>query len=113
MKKLCQTCHSSNWANGHFAKFEKSNAETDSMVLAATGLMSMAWQKKLADKANPFDEALEQKWVKQWLFYANSVRYSSAMAGPDYATFENGWWDLTRNLEEMRHDIDQRAVKDE
>jgi hypothetical protein len=42
-------------------------------------------------------------WVKQWLFYANSVRYGSAMGGPDYATFGHGWWDLTHNLEEMRH----------
>ena len=72
------------------------------MVLAATKLLLIAWDRGLAAKANPFDEAFEQKWIKQWLFYANSVRYASAMGGPDYASFEYGWWDLTRSLEEMR-----------
>jgi hypothetical protein len=23
------------------------------------------------------------------------------MSGPDYAAFENGWWQLTKNLNEM------------
>ena len=111
MKKVCLACHSTSWADGHFTKFEKSNAESDSMVLAATKLLLQAWEKKLADKSNPFDEAFEQMWVKEWLFYANSVRYASAMAGPDYATFENGWWDLTRNLEEMRYQLEHHRVK--
>ncbi len=111
MKKVCLSCHSTNWANGHFAKFEKSNAETDSMVLASTKLLLQAWHKKLADKSNPFDEAFEQKWIKEWLFYANSVRYASAMAGPDYATFENGWWNLTENLEEMRYQLQHYSAK--
>lgn len=112
MKKVCQTCHSTSWANGHFAKFKKSNAETDSMVLAATRLLFQAWEKKLADKSNPFDEAFEQKWIEEWLFYANSVRYGSAMAGPDYATFENGWWNLTHNLEEMRDFLERHSAKE-
>jgi hypothetical protein len=81
------------------------------MVLAATKLMLEIWNRKLADKTNPFDETIEQKWIKQWLFYANSVRYGSAMAGPDYASFKNGWWDLTRNLEEMRDYLGKNASK--
>jgi hydroxylamine dehydrogenase len=106
MKKVCQSCHSSEWTAGHFVKFERSNAESDSMVLAATRLLSRAWEKKFADKTNPFDEAIEQMWVTQWLFYANSVRYASAMAGPDYATFKHGWWDLSHNIERMRHELE-------
>jgi cytochrome c553 len=111
MKKVCQTCHSTSWANGHFAKFDRTNVETDSMVLAATKLLLQAWEKRLADKSNPFDEAFEHKWIEQWLFYANSVRYASAMAGPDYATFEHGWWDLARNLEEMRDYLERYSAK--
>jgi hypothetical protein len=103
MKKVCSSCHSSSWSDGVFAKLARTTVETDSMVLAATQLLSTAWERKLADRSNPFDEAIEQMWVKQWLFYANSVRYGSAMGGPDYATFGHGWWDLTHNLEEMRH----------
>jgi len=50
---------------------------------------------------NPFDETIERLWIKQWFFYANSVRYASAMGCPDFATFKNGWWELTANLHEM------------
>jgi hypothetical protein len=76
------------------------------MVLTATRLMLEAWDDGLADKTNPFDEFLEKKWVLQWLFYANSVRYASAMSGPDYAAFKNGWWELNKNLQEMRYHMD-------
>jgi hydroxylamine dehydrogenase len=75
------------------------------MALAATKLLVEAWNIGLADKSNPFDEAIEHKWLEQWLFYANSVRYGSAMSGPDYAAFKNGWWKLTKNLEDMQHFI--------
>jgi hydroxylamine dehydrogenase len=111
MKKVCQTCHGTSWSNGHFAKLAKTNVEADSMVLAATKLMTEAWKRNLADKTNPFDEAIEHRWIAQWLFYANSVRHASAMAGPDYASFENGWWEMTRNLEEMREYLLQHSGK--
>ena len=103
MENLCKSCHGSSWVNGHFAKMDNTFAETDKMVATATQLMSKAWESGLADNSNPFDESIEQKWAKQWLFYANSVRYASAMTGaPDYAAFKNGWWNLTNNLQEMQ-----------
>ncbi len=101
MRKVCQSCHSSSWVNGHFEKLDSTIVETNQMTLVATQLVQKAWDKKWADPSNPFDEAIEQKWVDQWLFYANSVRYAAAMSGPDYAAFKNGWWELTNNLQEM------------
>ncbi len=103
MKNVCASCHGPSWREMHFTRFDSTIAETDRMTLAATQLVVQAWEKKLADKVNPFDEAIEQLWVRQWLFYANSVRYASAMAGPDYASFKNGWWEMTTNLKKM-HD---------
>jgi hydroxylamine dehydrogenase len=105
MRKVCSGCHSSSWSAGHFARFDSTVADADRMTLAATGLLATAWEKKLADRTNPFDEELEQQWVRQWLFYANSVRHASAMSGPDYAAFKNGWWNLTENLQEMEEEI--------
>jgi hydroxylamine dehydrogenase len=102
MEKLCTNCHSSLWTGKYFDKFHASVGEADRMVAASTGLLASAWSRKLAHKTNPFDEQIEQKWLKQWLFYGNSVRYSAAMGGPDYATFKNGWWNLTTNMEDMR-----------
>lgn len=110
MKKVCQGCHNSDWVNQHFSRFDSTIAETDKMSLIATQFLQKAWNEGLADQSNPFDEMIEHKWMKQWFFYANSVRYASAMGGPDYATFKNGWWYLTTNLHEMQDLI--KALRD-
>jgi len=102
MKRVCQPCHGPSWTLGHFAQMDSTLAETDQMVYAATQLMQQAWDTGLADPENPFDEHLEKKWVELWLFYANSIRYASAMCGQDYATFKNGWWQLNQNLEYLK-----------
>jgi hydroxylamine dehydrogenase len=110
MKNICRACHSTDWVNRHFAKFDTTIKETNEMTLTATKLMSDAWQKGIEDKTNPFDEPIEQMWVKEWLFYSNSVRYSSAMTGaPDYAVFKNGWWHLTNNLLNMSSAINLKS----
>ncbi len=107
MKGVCNGCHSSDWINGHFAKMESTVKETDRMIQAATGLVAEAWEKGIEDKTNPFDESIEQMWIRQWLFYSNSIRYASAMTGaPDYTAFKNGWWYLTENLQHMRDLLD-------
>jgi len=109
MKKVCNSCHNSDWINGHFSKFDNTVKETDAMVRAATQLVTEAWTNKIADPSNPFDEEIEKLWVSQWLFYANSVRYASAMTGaPDYTAFKLGWWEMSNNLSEMREMIDLR-----
>lgn len=103
MKAVCNGCHNTDWTDSHFIKLENTLKETDKMTLAAMTLLLEAWKLGLADDANPFDEALEQKWIKQWLFYGNTARYASAMTGaPDYVAFKYGWWGLTTNLEEMK-----------
>jgi hypothetical protein len=101
MKKVCGSYHASSWTDGHFAKFDSTVSDADRMTLAATQLLSKAWEKKIADGGSPFDEEIEQLWVRQWLFYANSIRYASAIAGPDFAAFKNGRWELTTNLRKM------------
>ena len=106
MKKVCRSCHGTSWADGHFTQLDTAIVESDKMVLAATQLILEAWNKGVADQSNLFDEAIEQMWIEQWLFYANSIRYASAMAGPDYASFKNGWWKSTHNLQVMRNYIE-------
>lgn len=113
MKGICNGCHSTNWVNGHFEKLENTVKETNAMTLAATNLMLEAWGKNIEDKTNPFDETIEKLWIKQWLFYSNSIRYASAMTGaPDYASFKLGWWELSENLKKMRDLIElKRHIK--
>ncbi len=109
MKGVCRACHNRDWVDGHFDKLEHTIQETDRMTRSATDLMQRAWDLGLADRTNPFDEPIERQWMKQWMFYANSIRLGSAMGGPDYASFQTGWFDLTTHLREMQEWIDTKA----
>jgi hypothetical protein len=105
MKKICQSCHSRQWVDGHYAKFARSIETTNAMTLAATKVLLGAWDKGLAKGPaqgdSLFNEGIERKWVSQWLFYANSTRYASAMGGADYGVFANGRSRLSANLAEL------------
>lgn len=106
-KGVCNACHSISWVDNHFEKLDNTIKEVDNMTLASTLLLLEAWKHDLAEGLphgkNPFDETIEQMWIRQWLFYGNSIKYASAMTGaPDYAAFKNGWWSLSENLQHMK-----------
>jgi len=112
MKRICLSCHASGWVEEHYARLENTIATTNEMTLAATKILLRAWEKGAA-KGLPqgqsiFDETIEKMWIEQWLFYANSTRFSSAMTGADYGAFANGRWYMTRNLEEMNDWVESR-----
>jgi hypothetical protein len=104
-QKVCQACHSSEWTQNHFQRLENTLRTTNEMTLAATKIVSTAWArgvaKGLEQKDSPFNEYIEKKWIEQWLFYANSTRFASAMAGADYGVFAEGRWHLSKNIQEM------------
>jgi hydroxylamine dehydrogenase len=104
-QSICLTCHSSEWTENHFQRLEHTIRTTNEMTLAATQIVSHAWEKGvakgLAQKDSLFNEAIEKKWVEQWLFYANSTRFASAMAGADNGVFAEGRWYLSKNIQEM------------
>ena len=102
MQKVCLSCHTRAWVVGHFERFENTIKRTNEMTLAATKVLLSAWKNGAASqKDGLFNEAIEKRWVEQWLFYANSTRFSSAMAGADYGVFANGRWYMAKNVREM------------
>ena len=102
LQKVCRACHSQNWVNGHWKRFENTIQTSNRMTLTATQIQLRAWAEKVARmEPSLFDEALEKKWVEQWLFYGNSTRFASAMMGADYGVFANGRWYLSKNVQEM------------
>lgn len=102
IQQVCLGCHSQDWVNGHWARLENTIKTTDEMTLSATHLMMDAWKKGAASlEPSPFDEDLEKLWVQQYLFYANSTRFASAMLGADYGVFADGRWYLSKNLRDM------------
>lgn len=114
MQKICSGCHSGSWVEGHFARFEETVRTTNEMTLAATRILLDAWEngvaEGLAQNDGIFNEPIEKMWVEEWLFYANSTRFASAMAGADYGVFANGRWYLSANIRRM-HEWLERALK--
>ncbi|MEW6667929.1 MAG: multiheme c-type cytochrome [Thermodesulfobacteriota bacterium] len=106
MQKVCLSCHAEQWVEGHFARFERTLRETNQMTLTATRVLLSAYEKGAArgpaQQDSLFNEAIEKKWIEQWLFFANSTRFASAMGGADYGVFANGRWSMSRNIEDMR-----------
>jgi uncharacterized protein YcgL (UPF0745 family) len=105
MTKVCGACHAQGWVQGQMARLDQTVKDSDAMVLAATRLMIDIWQQGLAQgppQASPFDEYVERLWTRQWLFYANSTRFASAMMGADLGVFDNGRWDLNQTVRHMQ-----------
>jgi len=105
MSAICLSCHGSGWVDGHFERLDNTIKTTNEMTRTATNILLTAWEKGaakgLSQNDSIFNESLEKKWTEQWLFFANSTRLASAMAGADYGVFANGRWYLSRNSHEM------------
>jgi len=103
MQAACLNCHDRSWVNGFWNRLENTVSKTNSDTRVATQLMEKIWGTGLADgKENPFDEAIEKKWSDTWLFYANTIRFASAMGGGgDYAVFADGRYMMAKSLAEL------------
>ncbi len=106
MQAICKNCHSGSWVNAHWDQFEKTIEDTNNDVLTATKIMREIWHKGYAQGLekgkNPFDESIERMWCDSWLFYANTVRFASAMCGGgDYVVFADGRYQLSRRTRQL------------
>jgi uncharacterized protein with PIN domain len=105
LKRVCVSCHSQGWVEGHFVRLKNSIQTTNEMTLTGTRILLTAWEKGLArgpEKGESlFDEAIEKMWAEQWLFFSNSTRLASAMSGADYGVFDRGRWYMAKNIQEM------------
>ena len=103
MQAACLSCHDASWVKGHWQRFENTIKTTNADVLIATQIMNDVWQQGLADfKTNPFEEAIEKKWTDTWQFYANTIRFASAMAGGgDYGVYADGRYQLSQAILEL------------
>ena len=105
LQQVCRACHTQQWVEGHWLRFENTIKVSNEMTLTATELIIQAWDKGAANGLGQndsiFNEAIEKKWMEQWLFFANSTRMSSAMLGTDYGVFDNGRWYMAKNIQEI------------
>jgi len=114
MQAACLNCHDSSWVKGHWQRFENTIQKTNGDILIATSIMGDIWQGGYADlETNPFDEAIEKKWTDIWQFYANTIRFASAMGGGgDYVVYANGRYHLTQAVLEMNDWLNLRKKLD-
>lgn len=103
MEAICLKCHDSSWVKGHFRRYEETIQVSNATVKASTDLMRTAWERGIAkgldQGENPFDEAVERIWCDGWLFYANTVRFASAMGGGgDFGVFADGRYQLSATI---------------
>jgi hypothetical protein len=108
MQALCLSCHDKSWVSGHWDQFMNTLEETNRTTLTATQLMAEIWKEGYAVShakgGNPFDEYIEKVWSDIWLFYGNSVRFSSAMGGGgDYGVFADGRYHMKKGVAQL-HD---------
>jgi hypothetical protein len=106
MQASCLACHDTSWVEGHWNRFLNTIKETNDSILTTTKIMADIWGRDYAAGvgrgSSPFDEFIEKTWCDGWLFYANSIRFSSAMAGGgDYGVFAQGRYYLSKNIREM------------
>jgi len=109
MTDLCQGCHSTQLVRHHLHQMDDSLGTIDKAVLNATVEMKKAWAAGAASDADPFDEPLEILWVEQWMFWANSLRYASAMGGtPDYIFGHSRWWEFNKDFQMLKDAAKQK-----
>jgi hydroxylamine dehydrogenase len=114
MSAICLSCHGEAWVRGHFDRYERSHETTNAATITATQILQEAWERGLAEGpaagGSPFDEAIEHRWADVWLFYANSIRFTAAMAGGgDYAVFADGHYTLSKRIKEMQEWLEERV----
>jgi hypothetical protein len=78
--------------------------------------MTEIWKLGLAVNhakgGNPFDEFIEKVWSDVWLFYANTVRFASAMGGGgDYGVFADGRYHLMKAVRELEDWLQTRSAQ--
>lgn len=107
MQSACLSCHSQSWVDGHWERLLNTIAATNAVTFSATQSMLDIWKRGLAVNhekgGNPFDEHIERTWTDLWLFYANTVRFASAMGGGgDYGVFADGRYHMKKTLESIK-----------
>jgi hydroxylamine dehydrogenase len=116
MQKICLSCHGTSWVEGHFSRIDNTVERTNDLTITATNIMIELWKSGYSEgygmDKNLFDEPAERWWTSIWLFYANSIRMTSAMGGGgDYGVFADGRYQLTNTLQKLMEVYEENTKK--
>ena len=105
MQAICLACHDTSWVQG-IGSDSKTRSPDQCHDIDRNRHHERSLDTGLCPGTgtgpSPFDEAVERKWSDAWLFYANTVRFASAMAGGgDYGVFADGRYQLSQTVAEL------------
>jgi hypothetical protein len=105
MRRVCFACHSREWTDGHFAKFDAAVKNYDEVYYKpAKKLIDDLYAKKLLSSDKPLDEKLEFDMYELWHHEGRRARFGAAMMAPDYA-----WWHGFYELKKRSMEIEAQA----
>jgi hypothetical protein len=105
MEKVCQACHSEDWTQGHFTRFDAAVANyNDDYYEPMKKLIDELYEKKLLSNEKNLDEQLEVEMYELWHHEGRRARFGAAMMAPDYA-----WWHGFYELKKRCMVIEERA----
>ena len=106
MKRVCLTCHSPTWTDGHFDHFDAAVANyNDNYFKPMKKLIDELYAKKLLSKAKPLDEKLEIDMYELWHHEGRRARFGAAMMAPDY-TWWHGFYELKKRCMEIEEQVE-------
>jgi cytochrome c553 len=113
MQASCLSCHDRSWVDGHWNRFMNTIEQTNATTRTGTQIMNEIWERGFAvgywKGGNPYDEFIEKVWSDVWLFYANTVRFASAMGGGgDFGVFAQGRYHLAKSVRELEDWLEVR-----
>jgi len=98
MQKVCLSCHSRPWVEGHFERFE-TRFKNQRDELAATNVLLSPGKRSRLSERRPFQRSDEKRWVEQWLFYATPRAFLPPWPGPTTESSQTGdglWQKISR-----------------
>ncbi|MHC4068729.1 MAG: multiheme c-type cytochrome [Planctomycetota bacterium] len=105
MKKICQACHSAQWTNAHFERFDAAVTNYNEVYYKPMKkLIDRLYDEKLLNKEKNLDEKLEIDFYELWHHEGRRARFGAAMMAPDYA-----WWHGFYELKKRCMAIEEQA----
>jgi len=98
MKKVCTSCHSSTFPEGHYYQLDAFvNLYNDKFAKPATEIMNIVKSEKLLENPASFSNKIEWEYWELWHHEGRRARHGAAMMGPDY-TWWHGIYDVAQNF---------------
>ncbi|MBN1850947.1 MAG: cytochrome C [Deltaproteobacteria bacterium] len=114
MEKVCDRCHSLNFAKGELEKGDDMIRETDLLLAEAISIVADLYEKGFLKKpesyAHPFPDfltfhdaptSLEQELWRMWMEYRMRAFQGAFHANPDYALWY-GWSEMQQSLTRIK-----------